>query len=73
MYDEAGILTSEEVSRLEAQADEVEQERGFSVNIVTVDDYKDIRPRRCSTPPSPSTKSSRSTETTVRASCCCSR
>lgn len=42
VYDEAGILTSEEVSRLEAQADEVEQERGFSVNIVTVDDYKDI-------------------------------
>ena len=41
-YDEAGILTADEISQLEAQADEVEQTRGFSVNIVTVEDYKAI-------------------------------
>lgn len=42
VYDEAGILTADEISQLEAQADEVEQTRGFSVNIVTVEDYKAI-------------------------------
>lgn len=42
VYDEAGILTADEISQLEAQADEVEQTRGFSVNIVTVEDYKAV-------------------------------
>lgn len=42
VYDEAGILTADEISQLEAQADEVEQARGFSVNIVTVEDYKAV-------------------------------
>lgn len=42
VYDGAGILTADEISQLEAQADEVEQTRGFSVNIVTVEDYKAI-------------------------------
>ena len=42
VYDEAGILTADEISQLEAQADEVERTRGFSVNIVTVEDYKAV-------------------------------